>query len=196
MKIFSIFVILLIFPLIVLSEGDNDFFNAKRFEFKQKEIKSESVEEYINKTKEQPEVDDNSNSGFESSNIPQGNGRAILSLIISSSDTKKVFKNLRNLVKVHRKRNVSLGQVMIVYNKKSLEKKEEIFSSPELGIITKDIKSKEFFIEPVLEIPKKFNITTSPAWVIRYQGKDHVFQGNYQPLNFFTKEGFFRANEL
>jgi len=37
------------------------------------------------------------------------------------------------------------------------------------------------------------NVTSSPAWIVNYQGQDHVFEGNYDLSRLFNESGKFVA---
>jgi len=43
----------------------------------------------------------------------------------------------------------------------------------------------------VTRLLKRYKIRNSPAWIVRANGKDYVFEGNYDPARFFDGQGRF-----
>jgi hypothetical protein len=39
-------------------------------------------------------------------------------------------------------------------------------------------------------------VKTSPAWVVRYRGEDHLFEGNYDPSDLFDDHGNFLKDKF
>lgn len=43
------------------------------------------------------------------------------------------------------------------------------------------------------EIQRRYHAESSPIWIVRHQGKEHVFEGKYNPEHFFDNRGRFIA---
>ena len=47
-------------------------------------------------------------------------------------------------------------------------------------------------IQPILD---RYQGKNSPLWVVRYKGKDHVFEGDYVVSKLFTMDGSFLGEQ-
>lgn len=44
---------------------------------------------------------------------------------------------------------------------------------------------------PIDQLLKKYDISNSPAWIVRHENKDYVFEGEHDPAHFFNTNGEF-----
>ena len=135
----------------------------------------------------------------------------ILSLIVDGSDSDHLNYALRRLSYVKRTRNVLIGEVFVT---------SWIGVPPNPALISGDlmqalqsgkVEPREAYLlnqsqeakylqeagvvsDRVIEsrrILKRLGIENSPTWVVRYKGKDYVFEGFRDPASLFSKDGTF-----
>ncbi len=121
----------------------------------------------------------------------------ILNLIVSANPPSHTAKYLRTISNIHRTYKVPVGEILIVYEKLDAENllKKGFINKSSIESLTK-LQNQGFSIKPVTKVPEHLGVTSSPTWVVRHKGEDHVFEGHDSPYTFFTAEGEFLANAI
>ncbi len=145
---------------------------------------------------------------------------SVVSLIVSGEDKEHLIDALKQ-VKILKEKNVLIGEIIVVGGflfgdlsgnaSKNSEFKNKIQSNmgrltpdainflnqiaapSELpGLVQKLNLGQSSFAElaPIME---HFEISLSPSWIIRYKGKDHIYEGNFDITRFFTADGQYSA---
>lgn len=139
--------------------------------------------------------------------------KATINLFVSANPTAHLEQALRELVELHKFSNVSVEKVYIIgYDMESHLKnilnearREEIILVEDgkiksQGMRRKHLPSVERYIEEHFEhfgltemdkALKTLKVETSPTWVVSVNKKLHVFEGSYNPGEFFDTEGAF-----
>lgn len=149
------------------------------------------------------------------------NNNTVVSLVVSGKDRDALLDALRDL-SVLLKRKVLIGSVIIngglhfAALRPDIEELRSSFKKVDPKIISKLPTSLLYLYKDMLgpsefkdiaqeikldgaqyvnieDIIKKFNLTFSPAWIVRYKGKDYVFEGQADIKNFFSADGKFNA---
>lgn len=141
---------------------------------------------------------------------------AVVSLVVSGDDRAHVVDALAKLY-VLRDRHVAIGQVVIIGGSaaselqtggirrpsandvsrlKAAKNPAEIFATvpvepTELSVIGKKLELEDGHPADGKAIIERLGITYSPAWVVRYHGEDHVFEGDVDPKRLFAADGRF-----
>lgn len=140
--------------------------------------------------------------------------KPVLSLIVSGKNERQIKQCLESLVRLQERQRVQVGEVIIVGGMKKFYETKNLRNSSEqkhlaaeagntgpasapspfrrdLGLLgMNDVK-----VAHTKDIVERFNLTHSPAWVVRHLGRDYVFEGFSDPSAFFNYKGeFIRAD--
>lgn len=148
---------------------------------------------------------------------------SVLSVVVSAENKEElleVFDELKGL----RKKNVLIGKIVLIgakylylinadydeimknmkqnaaqFQKGAASNKELVEQLTEIKYFS-DIKQEMNLPDAANYNPealfKKFDITYSPTWIVRYQGKEFVYEGRSNIKRLFTNDGqFIGANE-
>lgn len=104
---------------------------------------------------------------------------SIVTLVVNGKEENHLRGSLAQLSKLKEK-GVLIGDIMIIGGGKNLAK-----ITTEAGLSNEVLENAEFVVN-------KYEIKNSPTWIVRYQGKDYVYEGLSSPQNLFTSQGMFR----
>jgi hypothetical protein len=130
----------------------------------------------------------------------------VVNVIISGEDSRHVIETLERAVILSRK--VPVRNVLIVTTFKDLYKYQtnldDIVSRvggnvpaghalPENSFTAffKDLKLSRTEVKPVQEVENRLGIRNSPSWIVRFEGKEYIYEGYTDIGNMFSKEGIF-----
>lgn len=107
---------------------------------------------------------------------------SIVSLVVSGKDDSHLAESIEEIQKL-KKKGVLIGEIMVI------GKTDQTFDkiSESLGSST---------MEDADSVARKYKINYSPTWIVRYQGRDYVFEGLKSPQSLFTSEGNFRVGDF
>jgi hypothetical protein len=127
---------------------------------------------------------------------------SVVSLIVSAADRPALFSALRDLT-ILRQRGIQIGEVFIsggpLMNsfftadeaKFPAAGKEISKRDRELDRLIADIGLVDGSIEDLESALSRLNISSSPTWIVRYHGKDYVYEGFERASPLFTRDGNF-----
>ncbi len=137
---------------------------------------------------------------------------AVLSLVIDGRDRNHLLENLSKLAELRKKKRVAIGQIVIVGGGQNVAESEVIASGNVSARVVEDPaelrKSLRVVSTPFGDlvdalkvsstqtidggtILSHFDLTSSPAWIVRYQGQDYVYEGPTDIARLFTVDGRF-----
>jgi hypothetical protein len=130
----------------------------------------------------------------------------VVNLIISGTDERHVSEILQNTVRLSKR--VPVRNILILHRGKGIERLSyspemtdqssevleklniEIPKNPyskyfrELGLFSAGIKSHQTILQ-------RLKISYSPTWVVRFEGKDYIYEGYSDISRFFSSDGSF-----
>lgn len=141
---------------------------------------------------------------------------SVVSLIVSGEDKEHLTDSLRK-VKLLKNKSVLIGDIIItgglLFGNLNNNQSKNFISNAKLSSSAIPPSAKEIIKEMVLPsdlenistelnlseqssidiepIIDHFEITTSPTWIVRYKGKDYVFEGNFDITRYFSSDGIF-----
>lgn len=110
---------------------------------------------------------------------------SVLSLVVNGKDEQHLSEALNEISKL-KNRGVLVGDVMIIGGPKDLNK---------LSALTKNAGLDSNLMENAQAVVDKLEITNSPTWIVRYRGKDYVYEGLRSAQGLFTSQGQFKGDE-
>lgn len=118
--------------------------------------------------------------------------KAVLSVYVSQVPHSHATRAVKDLLVLRKSRNVEIGEIVIigpgdgkdsvVAEKTFLAAYQELTKD---GVVPLKYRSK---------IPKRFQATGSPLWVVNFNGRMHLLEGNFNLMQHFSKEGVFIEN--
>jgi len=117
-----------------------------------------------------------------------------VSLIVNENPTHKLFSLLQQLGKINDGQYARAGTVYVV-TKKNPFQFLAVYRAKELSSVLLSLSKENtaFALKPVMQVPKKYDVSYSPTWIIEHEGKTHIYEGNYSISSLFTKNGTFRG---
>ena len=135
----------------------------------------------------------------------------VLSLIVSAKDPEQMQQAIERLALVARTRRVTIGNVMIVGNAETggtfapdrldPNRNRTDYTRNLLVFGPKYQLLHDAGVPGVSRVQsdrvlERYDIRSSPAWIVRYRGSDYVFEGWTDPAQLFTQRGeFLRAEQ-
>lgn len=129
---------------------------------------------------------------------------AVLSVVVNGSNEEHLFSTLEKLIELRDRYGVLLGEVLVVnggMNTSPVDVNARSKGRVEGGQIK--LPPSQFSryksalqldpprMENGLDVIQHLNLQYSPAWIVRYHGKNYVFEGNVDPLRLFARGGKF-----
>ena len=136
----------------------------------------------------------------------------VVSLVVSGADNAHMLAQLRKLSELKQKKGVALGRIVIIGGGDNLSQ-TAVYAPPNMNAsVLEDpaalrkalrVSSTEFGelcsaldVETAPQVDadailSHFDISFSPAWIVRYQGRDYVFEGSTDISRNFTNDGRF-----
>lgn len=110
---------------------------------------------------------------------------SIVSLVVSGKDEQHLSEVLSEIPKLKSK-GILVGDVMVIGKNEQNSRLDKIADELNLG---------QNSMEAADVVVKKYKISSSPTWIVRYRGRDYVFEGFKSPQALFTSQGEFRGAE-
>lgn len=110
---------------------------------------------------------------------------SLLFLVVSGLDKKKLEQSMRSLKRL-KKRGVLVAEVMIVGEPNTSSE-----TSDPISKIFSELSLSQSGMEDPSIVLKKYDIKSSPTWIVRYKGKDYVYEGLKNPERLFNTQGQF-----
>jgi len=142
--------------------------------------------------------------------------KATLNLVVAAKPAGHALKHIERLAEVKKRYGITIGQVAIVGADKSFPffstpikgtpkriknpgpkgralqlKKMGVQSSPLQRAIKKLGLTQKSTGNTADELLTRLKTSSSPTWIVRFQGNDYVFEGGFHPREFFNKRGYF-----
>lgn len=118
---------------------------------------------------------------------------SILHLVVDGTDLQHLSKVLEDREEL-KKRGVYLGEVMIIGDPDPMRiVKERRKNYRNAQTIIERFNLGESSLENAKDVVEDFGISHSPTWIVRFRGKNYVFEGLRTPERLFTSEGVFRG---
>ena len=129
------------------------------------------------------------------------NSKSVLSLIVEADSSENARAAIRELLQVSREKGVRIGQVLVLgLNNWNLNrtKKPGKFSGNtsrfRFSTIEKFLRLSSFVQRTSIDarkVVKRLKVSGSPTWVVRHEGRDHVFDSSILVEDLFDDNGEF-----
>ena len=136
----------------------------------------------------------------------------VLSLVVDGRNRAHLTEQLQKLAALREKKRVAIGQIVIIGGGANLS--ESVISAPrnanaqiindpaalrrtlqviptEFGDLCEKLNVTSAPLINSARIIEHFNLSSSPAWIVRYQGRDYIFEGQTDINRLFTADGRF-----
>jgi hypothetical protein len=140
---------------------------------------------------------------------------ATLSLIVSAVPESHYRLTMQQLFQIQKEGKIKIGEIFVVgknldwmdeqiaqHNEETSKIKDAPKNSvPEFTLKrtrTDEYLSEHFSHTGLAEAPpllKYLQISSSPTWVVRYNGQNHVYEGLQNPTDLFTSEGQYKEDK-
>jgi hypothetical protein len=118
---------------------------------------------------------------------------SVLHVVIDGTDLKHVERVLETRQAL-KKRGVFLGEVMIIGDPDPMKiVKQRRTEYRNTHTMVEKFGLGESSLENATELVERFGIKSSPSWIVRFRGKNYVFEGLRTPEKLFTSKGVFRG---
>lgn len=119
-----------------------------------------------------------------------------INLVVNEKPTRSFFSLMQQLGRLNKSQYARAGTVYVVTDKNPFQFLS-IYTSKELKetLLSLSEGNTGFSLKPVMRVPKQFDISHSPTWIVEHQGKTHIFEGNYSINSLFTANGTFKGND-
>lgn len=147
--------------------------------------------EYIDEIKKKSGLSD---SSFFQSRDNEGSSEAsIVSLVVSAEPVDDLLRSTDALLDLYSTRGIRIGEVLVVGDTSVQASKlteENMQAAPPLESVILE-KTKLGTVDSIdgKEVLQKYQLTSSPSWIITYKGTDFILEGSNQIGSKFTRDG-------
>jgi hypothetical protein len=125
---------------------------------------------------------------------------SVLSLVVSGEDGGHLKESLEALKKL-KKSGVLIGEILVIGNepspllsgKKPVKGKNYLRQTDKILLELESEDGLDSSMVNAQAVVDRLNIKYSPTWVVRYRGKNYIYEGLRSPARLFTSRGEFRA---
>lgn len=121
---------------------------------------------------------------------------SVLNVIVSGTDTNHLEETFRELQRM-KKRGILIGDVAVVgastdpSTGPATQSREKMAQSSRIKELIRDIGLGDAQVTDVSTVAQQMDVSFSPTWVVRYQGRNFVYEGLTSPAKLFTANGVF-----
>jgi hypothetical protein len=130
----------------------------------------------------------------------------VVNVVISGDNYRHVEEVLEHATMLSKK--VPVRNIVIVHKLKGIEhltqnidladdENKRVYGTPgkntqnPFSAYLKELKLTEFEVKPAQEIINRLGIKSSPTWIIRFEGKEYIYEGYTNISTMFTRDGSF-----